>query len=77
MESSTLYSACYTKIQKRRIIPCVSFLLLHIKCHKHLEMTQICCLIVSEGLVWANLVASRLRVSGGHDPAMGHALVLI
>ena len=80
MESSTLHSVCCTKIQKRRIILCVSFLLLQIKCRNHLKTTRICCLIVSEGLVWAQLswiLAQGLRgPRSRHGPCSGSPLKL-
>ena len=80
MESSTLYSVCCTKIQKRRIILCVSFLLLQIKCRNHLKTTRICCLIVSEGWVWAQLswiLAQGLRgPRSRHGPCSGSPLKL-
>lgn len=64
-----VFSVLY-KMQKRRIIPCVSFLLPQIKCHKHLKTTRISCLIVSEGLVWAQL--SWILACGLRGPRSRH-----
>ena len=59
---------------------CVSFLLLQIKCRNHLKTTRICCLIVSEGLVWAQLswiLAQGLRgPRSRHGPCSGSPLKL-